>query len=62
MRQYLMSVLLEIGEPAKESLIKRLHDRRWYFVRNIVILLRRFDDPEPGQREHGPKSGTRASR
>ena len=45
MRQYLMSVLLEMGEPAKEALIKRLHDSRWYFVRNIIILLRRFDDP-----------------
>lgn len=45
MRQYLMSVLLEIGAPAKEALIKRLHDKRWYFVRNIIILLRRYDDP-----------------
>lgn len=45
MRQYLMSVLLEMGEPAKEALIKKLHDNRWYFVRNIIILLRRFDDP-----------------
>ena len=45
MRQYLMSVMLEMGEPAKQALIKRLHDPRWYFVRNIIILLRRYDDP-----------------
>ena len=45
MRQYLMSVLFEMGDPAKQALMKRLHDSRWYFVRNIIILLRRFDDP-----------------
>ena len=45
MRQYLMSVMLEMGEPTKQALIKRLHDPRWYFVRNIIILLRRYDDP-----------------
>jgi HEAT repeat protein len=45
MRQYLMSVLLEIGDPAKEALIKKLHDPRWYLVRNIIILLRRYNDP-----------------
>ena len=45
MRQYLMSVLFEMGDPAKQALIKKLHDKRWYFVRNVIILLRRFDDP-----------------
>jgi len=45
MRQYMMSVLYEMGDPAKEALIKKLHDKRWYFVRNAIILLRRFDDP-----------------
>jgi hypothetical protein len=46
MRQFLMALLIEIGEPAKRSAIKRLHDKRWYLVRNLVILLRRFNDPE----------------
>lgn len=45
MRQFLMSILYEIGEPAKQVAIKRLHDRRWYLVRNLVILLRRYNDP-----------------
>jgi hypothetical protein len=46
MRQFLMSLLFEIGEPAKQAAIHRLHDKRWYLVRNLVILLRRFNDPE----------------
>ncbi len=46
MRQFLMELLYEIGEPAKQAAIKRLHDKRWYLVRNLVILLRRYDDPE----------------
>ena len=45
MRQFLMSVLYEIGPAAKEALLKHLHDKRWYFVRNIIILLRRYNDP-----------------
>jgi hypothetical protein len=46
MRQFLMSLLFEIGEPAKQAAIRHLQDKRWYLVRNLVILLRRFNDPE----------------
>ena len=46
MRQFLMELLYELGEPAKQAAIRRLHDKRWYLVRNLVILLRRYDDPE----------------
>ncbi len=46
MRQFILALLIEIGEPAKQAAIKRLHDKRWYLVRNLVMLLRRFNDPE----------------
>lgn len=45
-RQFLMELLYEIGDPAKQAAIGRLHDKRWYLVRNLVILLRRYNDPE----------------
>jgi HEAT repeat protein len=45
LRRYYLECLYEIGDAAKEAAIQNLNDKRWYVVRNMVILLRRFGDP-----------------
>lgn len=40
-----MECLQVIGTDAREQIEARLHDRRWFFVRNLVILLRGMEDP-----------------
>jgi hypothetical protein len=44
LRHFYLECLYEIGDAAKESAVQHLTDRRWYVVRNMVILLRRFGD------------------
>ena len=44
-RHLFMECLLEIGPAARNSVIARLQDKRWFFVRNMVILLREMNDP-----------------
>lgn len=44
-RRLLMECLLTLGTAAKEPIVAQLNDRRWYFVRNLIILLRIIDDP-----------------
>lgn len=43
-RRLLMGCLQAIGRPARDAVICHLHDKRWYFVRNLVILLRLMND------------------
>ncbi len=45
LRQSLMATIFSLGKPAMQACIQRLNDPRWYLVRNLIILLRRFDDP-----------------
>lgn len=45
LRHFYLDCLYEIGDAAKEAAILKLNDKRWYVVRNMVILLRRFGDP-----------------
>ena len=40
-----MECLQLIGRVAREPIIAHLHDKRWFFVRNLVILLRMMNDP-----------------
>ena len=44
-RQLYLDLLFALGPVVKNPAIDKLHDRRWYFVRNIVIILRELDDP-----------------
>ncbi len=44
-RRLFMECLHVIGADAREQIEARLHDRRWFFVRNLVILLRGMEDP-----------------
>jgi HEAT repeat protein len=41
-----MECLHVVGRDAREQVEARLHDRRWFFVRNLVILLRGMEDPD----------------
>ena len=44
-RRLFMECLQTIGVAAREQIQSQLHDKRWFFVRNLVILLRSMDDP-----------------
>jgi HEAT repeat protein len=44
LRRYYLECLYEIGDAAKEAAVLNLNDTRWYVVRNMVSLLRRFGD------------------
>lgn len=44
-RRLFMECLQTIGVAAREQIQAHLHDKRWFFVRNLVILLRSMDDP-----------------
>lgn len=45
LRHFYLECLFEIGDASKQAAILNLNDKRWYVVRNMVILLRRFGDP-----------------
>ncbi len=45
-RHLLMACLKNLGSAARDAVLARLEDTRWYFVRNLVILLRDENDPE----------------
>ena len=44
-RRLFMECLHVVGIDAREQIEARLHDRRWFFVRNLVVLLRGMEDP-----------------
>ena len=46
LRRYYMDRLLAIGDIIKIPVTERLRDSRWYFVRNMILLLRNLGDSE----------------
>jgi hypothetical protein len=44
-RRRLMEMIIAIGPPAIPHLHRALDDDRWFVVRNMLLLLRRLDDP-----------------
>ncbi len=44
-RYFFIDCLLKMGESAREPILSRLHDGRWYFVRNLVMILRKMSNP-----------------
>jgi len=46
LRRYYMERLRAIGGAAKHAALERLRDNRWYFIRNLVLLLRDMEDPD----------------
>ncbi len=43
-RRLFMECLQIVGKDARNQIEARLHDRRWFFVRNLVILMRSMND------------------
>jgi hypothetical protein len=46
LRRFLMERLAEFGPAACKPILARLNDKRWYFLRNLIILLKNIHDPE----------------
>ncbi len=45
LRQFFINCLVDQGIATKDQTIKRLKDSRWYYLRNLIIILRRLGDP-----------------
>jgi hypothetical protein len=45
LRQFYMNCLVDQGMAIKEQSVARLKDDRWYYLRNLIIILRRLEDP-----------------
>jgi hypothetical protein len=46
LRRYYLGQLIQMAGIAKESVLARLDDPRWYFLRNLVIILQHSNDPD----------------
>ena len=45
LRYFYLDLLGELGTMVREPTIRRLKDNRWFFVRNLIILLKNLNDP-----------------
>lgn len=45
LRRYYVACLLSLGEAARDEAVARLGDGRWFYVRNLVAILRGLNDP-----------------
>lgn len=45
LRRYFMECLVSLGTAARDGAVAALGDNRWYFVRNLVAVLRVLGDP-----------------
>ncbi len=45
LRQFYMNCLVDQGMAIKEKTVARLKDDRWYYLRNLIIILRSLEDP-----------------
>lgn len=45
-RQRLLRILADLGEPVTAAVAERLDDERWYVVRNLLLLLGESEDPD----------------
>jgi HEAT repeat protein len=46
LRRFWFDCLGELGEMVRDVAMERINDTRWYLVRNLLILLRTFNDDE----------------
>jgi hypothetical protein len=44
-RRFYIDLLLEMGDAVREAALSRLRDKRWYFIRNLILILRHLEDP-----------------
>jgi hypothetical protein len=45
LRRFFMDCLIELGPLTREPIVSRLKDKRWYFLRNLLIILTAQNDP-----------------
>jgi len=45
MRHFYIDILLEMNDLVREPALSRLRDQRWYFLRNLILILRNLRDP-----------------
>jgi hypothetical protein len=45
LRLYYLDILRELGEAVRDPAVRRLSDRRWYVIRNLLVILRYLNDP-----------------
>ncbi|MBT0895565.1 HEAT repeat domain-containing protein [Geobacter hydrogenophilus] len=45
LRRYYVACLLSLGQAAYGEVVARLYDGRWFYVRNLVAILRGLNDP-----------------
>ncbi|WP_432823417.1 HEAT repeat domain-containing protein, partial [Trichloromonas sp.] len=45
LRRYYLDCLVDLGNTARPAVLARLRDKRWFFVRNLLIILRKLNDP-----------------
>lgn len=45
LRRWYMECLLSLGQAARDGAVALLGDGRWYFARNLLVLLRQLNDP-----------------
>lgn len=46
LRRFIMDRLSEFGSATKKAVVERMQDERWYFLRNLLIMLRQLNDPD----------------
>ncbi len=44
-RHFCIDILLEMRDLVREPALSRLQDERWYFIRNLILVLRNLGDP-----------------
>lgn len=45
LRRFFMDCLIEMGPVTRVPIVNRLYDNRWYFLRNLLIILSAQNDP-----------------
>ncbi|KKM04820.1 hypothetical protein LCGC14_1760390 [marine sediment metagenome] len=48
-RKFLLTILMEIGSDIIPGVLERLRDKRWFVVRNMLMLIRRCGNPDHEQ-------------
>ena len=43
-RRFLLETLSAMGPQVKELIMRRIYDKRWYFIRNLIVILRSSGD------------------
>ncbi len=47
LRLFYIDLFKELGDAARDRVLERLSDKRWYVVRNLLVILRQFNNPGP---------------